>query len=130
MRLEVRKVRDEHVVRFEPSWPLRGLAYTPLYLDARTESLAWQPSSDEAFARYRSTGGRQPVMPEEIVPVEIEILASSTLLEAGSSLAVDVLGHDAARYPAFRHRHTVNRGYHTIHAGGRFDSHLLLPRVS
>jgi uncharacterized protein len=73
---------------------------------------------------------RQPVAPGEIVPVEIEILASSTLFESGSSLSVDVLGHDADRYPAFRHARTVNRGTHTIHAGGRFDSHLLAPVVS
>jgi predicted acyl esterase len=70
------------------------------------------------------------VTPEEIVPVEIEILASSTLFESGTSLAVEVLGRDAARYPGFRHRDTVNRGYHTIYTGGRFDSHLLVPRVS
>jgi predicted acyl esterase len=73
---------------------------------------------------------RQAVAPEEIVPVEIEIVASSTLFEAGSSLAVEIFGHDAARYPAFRHRCTVNRGYHAIPTGGRFDSHLLVPRVS
>jgi hypothetical protein len=69
------------------------------------------------------------VTPEEIVPVEIEVLASSTLFESGSSLAVEVLGCDAARYPGFRHGGTVNRGYHTIYTGGRFDSHLLVPRV-
>lgn len=70
---------------------------------------------------------RQPVTPGDIVPVEIEILPSSTFFESGSSLAVDVLGRDAARYTAFRHRNTVNRGFHTIHTGGRFDSHLLVP---
>lgn len=68
-------------------------------------------------------------MPEEIVPVEIEILASSTLFESGSSLAVAVSGRDGARYPGFRHHGTVNRGDHTIYTGGRFDSHLLVPRV-
>ncbi len=73
---------------------------------------------------------RQPVAPAEIVPVEIEILASSTLFEAGSSLSVDVLGHDADRYPIFRHARTMNRGTHTIHGGGQFDSHLLAPVVS
>ena len=59
----------------------------------------------------------------------IEVLASSTFFEAGSHLSVEVLGHDAARYPAFRHRRTVNRGEHTIYTGGRFDSHLLVPHV-
>ncbi len=73
---------------------------------------------------------RQPLAAGEIAPVEIEVLASSTLFEAGSSLSVEVLGRDAARYPAFRHRRTVNRGVHTLHTGGRFDSHLLAPFVS
>jgi predicted acyl esterase len=63
------------------------------------------------------------------VPADIEILASGTLFEAGSSLSVDVLGRDADRYPAFRHGCTVNRGTHTIHTGGRFDSHLPAPVV-
>jgi predicted acyl esterase len=222
VRLEVRKTRDDYVVRSEASWPLRASAYTPLFLDAATEALGCQPVSGAAAARYRSTGtgardrawfvhrftsstelagsmtlklwvstsdgddldlfvvlhklsaggdevffygfngfekdavakgwlrvshrdiealrsrpGRpwhthrryQPLTPGEIVPVEIEILPSSTLFESGSSLAVEVLGHDAARYPAFGHRKTVNRGYHSIHTGGRFDSHLLVPRV-
>jgi predicted acyl esterase len=222
VRLEVRKTRDDYGVRFESSWPLPGITYTPLYLDAKTEQLAGQPLPDASTVQYRSTGTRgrehawfvyrfgcdteltgsmalelwvstsegddldlfavvhklgpagdelhfygfngfakdavakgwlrvshretdaqksrpgrpwhthrhrQPVAPEEIVPADIEILASSTLFESGSSLAVEVLGRDAARYPGFRHRRTVNRGYHTIHTGGRFDSHLLVPRV-
>jgi len=79
---------------------------------------------------WHSHRQRQPVTSNEIVPVEIEILASSTLFEPGSSLAVEVLGHDAARYPVFRHGRTVNRGYHTIYTGGRFDWHLLVPRVT
>jgi hypothetical protein len=61
------------------------------------------------------------------VPVDIEILSSSTLFEAGTHLVVDVLGHDAARYPAFRHGRSVNRGVHTIHTGGPYDSHVLVP---
>ncbi|HLJ84774.1 MAG TPA: CocE/NonD family hydrolase [Candidatus Eremiobacteraceae bacterium] len=68
-----------------------------------------------------------PVQPNEIVPVEIEILASSTLFEAGSTLRIDVLGRDADRYPAFRHRPTVNKGWHSIHTGATYDSHLLIP---
>jgi predicted acyl esterase len=98
----------------------------------------WLRVSHRALDAARSRPGRpwhshlqrQPVAPAEIVPVEIEIVASSTLFEAGSSLSVDVLGHDADRYPVFRHARTVNRGIHTIHTGGRFDSHLLAPVVS
>ena len=30
---------------------------------------------------------------------------------------------------ADRHEDTVNRGAHVIHAGGKYDSHLLIPVV-
>lgn len=72
---------------------------------------------------------RQPVQPGEVVPVEIEILASSTYFEAGTSLRLDVLGHDADRYPAFKHGRSVNAGEHSIYAGGRYPSALLTPFV-
>lgn len=62
----------------------------------------------------------------EIVALDIEILPSSTWFEAGSRLQLDVLGRDAASYPAFRHGQGVNSGRHAIQAGGRFDSHLLI----
>jgi uncharacterized protein len=69
----------------------------------------------------------EPVEPDEIVPVEVEILASSTLFEAGSKIQVDILGQDADRYPAFAHRPTVNEGRHSVYTGGAHDSHLLMP---
>lgn len=88
------------------------------------------PTRSRAGRPWHTHRQRQALAAGEIAPVEIEVLASSTLFEAGSSLSVEVLGRDAARYPAFRHRRTVNRGTHTIHTGGRFDSHLLAPFVS
>src|SRR5205823_3749137 len=73
---------------------------------------------------------RQPVQPDEVVPVEIEVLACSTYFEAGTSLRVEVLGHDAARYPAFKHGRSVNRGTQSIQTGGRYPSALLTPFVN
>jgi len=64
------------------------------------------------------------------VPVEIEVWASSTCFGAGTRLYVEVLGHDAARYPAFKHGRSVNRGTHAIHTGGRYPSALLTPFVT
>jgi predicted acyl esterase len=69
----------------------------------------------------------EKLAPGEIVPIEIEILPSSTQFEAGERLALVVTGHDAAKYPAFKHRRLVNRGRHIVHCGGRFDAHLLVP---
>jgi len=71
----------------------------------------------------------EKVSADEIVPVEIEILSYSTWFEPASRLQVTILGRDAARYPAFRHRRLINCGRHVIHCGGRFDSHLLVPLI-
>ncbi|HYB04433.1 MAG TPA: CocE/NonD family hydrolase, partial [Nitrososphaerales archaeon] len=98
----------------------------------------WLRVSHRAIDPERSLPGRpwhshlksEPVKPDEIVPVEIEILASSTLFELGSSLEVDILGHDADRYPAFKHEPTVNQGWHSIYTGGSYDSDLLMPVVN
>jgi predicted acyl esterase len=43
----------------------------------------------------------EPFSAGEFVPVEIEILASSTLFEVGSRLQLAVLGTDVSRYPLF-----------------------------
>jgi predicted acyl esterase len=95
----------------------------------------WLRASHRALDLSLSRPGRpwhthraaEPVSAGEIVPVEIEILASSTLFESGSRLQLDLLGTDAARYPAFRHKQSVNRGDHFIHTGGAHDSYLLIP---
>jgi predicted acyl esterase len=69
----------------------------------------------------------QKIHPGEIVALEIEIWPSATLFEAGSSLQLAIQGQDAAKYPAFRHAKLVNRGWHTIFTGERYDSHLTVP---
>jgi uncharacterized protein len=78
---------------------------------------------------YHSHDRLEKVAANEVVPIEIEILSSSTWFEAASRLEVGILGRDAAKYPAFSHHRLVNRGTHRIHCGGRFDSHLLVPLV-
>lgn len=69
----------------------------------------------------------------EIAPLEIEILPSGTRFNAGERLRVIVQGRDI--YPQPRpsvqnlHENSVNRGFHVLHTGGRYDSHLLVPVV-
>jgi predicted acyl esterase len=97
----------------------------------------WLRVSHRELDALRSRPGRpwhthlkhEPIEPGQVVPIELEILASSTLFEAGSTLVLDVMGCDAARYPAFRHARTVNRGQHSLHTGGSTDSFLLVPIV-
>jgi len=86
------------------------------------KSLPWQPWLKHE--RLLKLG------PGEIVPVDIEILPSGTAFNAGEALRLVVQGYDIVDF-WYRHRHeeTLNRGHHVIHAGGRYDSHLLVPVV-
>jgi putative CocE/NonD family hydrolase len=65
-----------------------------------------------------------PVTPGQPTELVVEIWPSSTLFEAGSELVVEIGGSDADRYPALRHKDTVNRGPHTIHTGPATQSAL------
>jgi putative CocE/NonD family hydrolase len=84
-------------------------------------SRPWQPVLAHERAR--------PVDPGEVVPVDIEILPSSTLFRAGESLVLVVQGRDLFEHPALAHDRTVNEGTHTLHTGGAYDAHLLVPVV-
>ena len=95
----------------------------------------WLRASHRELDASRSTPLRpwhchtriEKLRPGDIVPLEIEIWPSATLFEAGCTLQLTIQGHDAARYPAFRHRKLVNRGWHTIFTGGQYDSCLAVP---
>jgi len=95
----------------------------------------WLRASHRDLDQSRSTPLRpwhshtriQKLRPDEAVPLEIEIWPSATFFETGSTLRLTIQGHDAARYPGFRHRKLVNRGRHTIFTGGRYDSCLTVP---
>lgn len=72
-----------------------------------------------------------PLAPGEVVPVEIEIWPSGTHFDAGELLRIVIKGSDLHTVALLsRHAVTRNRGRHTLHAGGEYDSHLLLPVLS
>ena len=71
----------------------------------------------------------------EIVPVDIEILPSSTLFKTGESLVLVVKGSEIIPTPPhaimrYEHKETVNKGTHLIYAGGKYDSFLLVPVIA
>lgn len=72
----------------------------------------------------------QPIQPNEIVPVEIEILPFSVLFEKGTTLELVVKGSDIAKEATVQHDKLVNQGFHQIHAGKDYDSYLVLPVVN
>lgn len=112
------------------------------FYDNGPVALGWLRASHRALDEARSTPW-QPVHshrkesrlgPGEIVPVDIEIWPSSTLFRAGESVRVVVKGMDIYRdalpnLPFARHEDLRNAGTHIIHAGGEYDSHLLIPAV-
>ncbi len=69
--------------------------------------------------------------PGEVVAVDIEIWPSGTRFLGGEQLRLVIQGRDVYEYPPgivkMAHSTTRNRGTHVIHAGGRYDSHLLIP---
>ena len=83
------------------------------------------------YQPYHTHTSEQLLSPGEIVPVDIEILPSSTLFRAGESIRVLVQGKDVHEYPrdeiSVGHWETRNSGQHVIHTGGQYDSHLLIP---
>lgn len=100
-------------------------------------ALGWLRVSQRGLDADRSTP-LQPVLAHEeslklksgdIVPVEIEILPSSTLFKAGEALEIAIQGRDHFDHHALAHNATVNKGTHVIHMGGSYDSHLLVPVI-
>jgi putative CocE/NonD family hydrolase len=104
-------------------------------------ALGWLRVSHRELDEKRSTP-YQPILkhqreiklkPAEIVPVEIEILPSSTLFEQGEKLRLLVQGSDIYSYPeeyhSDGHTATVNKGEHIIYTGGEYDSYLLVPVI-
>ncbi|MEO1057556.1 MAG: CocE/NonD family hydrolase [Actinomycetota bacterium] len=99
----------------------------------------WLRVSERALDEERSTEWQpvlrhdypQPISPQEIVPVDIEILPSSTRFGAGESLQLVVQGTDLFEHPALGHAysHEVNQGTHSIYTGGDRASYLLLPHI-
>jgi predicted acyl esterase len=69
----------------------------------------------------------EPIAPGEPTQMAIEIWPSSTYFEVGSELVIEILGHDADRYPVLRHKTAINRGTRTIHTGGAMPSALVVP---
>lgn len=85
------------------------------------KSSPWQP--------VLTHNNPKKISKNEIIPVEIEILPSSTLFRKGEVLELVIQGRDIFKHPAMGHHYSVNKGKHSIYAGDNYDSHLLVPRI-
>ena len=109
------------------------------HFDDGPVALGWLRASHRELDEAKSTP-QQPIQahrrqlmlkPGEVVPMEIEIWPSGTHFDAGEGIRVTVQGSDIYDYEAMCDRHTllINKGKHTLHTGGRYDAHLLIPVV-
>jgi hypothetical protein len=68
--------------------------------------------------------------PGEIVKVEVEIWPTCMVFKKGNRIQLDVQPRDGAGSAGYLHYHAdYNTGNNTIHAGGKYESYLLLPVI-
>jgi predicted acyl esterase len=68
--------------------------------------------------------------PGEIVKVDVEIWPTSMVFKKGHRIRLDVQPRDGVGSQSYLHYHAdYNTGTNTIHAGGRYESYLLLPVI-
>lgn len=116
-----------------------GFTYYAFHEDGPV-ALGWLRASHRALDPVRSRDWQpvhahtheDPVPPGRPVPLDIEIWPAATLFRAGETLRVVVQGSDVytespPQLPFARHTALRNAGRHLVHAGGGYDSHLLVP---
>jgi hypothetical protein len=102
------------------------------------------PERSRPHRPYHPHDERQPVTPDEIYEVDVEIWPTSIVVPAGSCLAITIGGKDFERPDTqglmkgsgiFLHNDAADRpvdvfnGVNTIHTGGSHASYLLMPFV-
>ncbi|HVB00743.1 MAG TPA: CocE/NonD family hydrolase [Acidimicrobiales bacterium] len=103
-------------------------------------ALGWLRVSHREVDPARSTEERpwlthrrlMPMSQGEILPVDIEVWASSTKFEPGECLRLTVQGNDIFKYDlpqAQLHQESVNQGRQVVYTGGACDSYILVPVV-
>ena len=89
------------------------------------------PGRSRPWRPFLSHDRSEKVRPGEVVAVEVEILPSSTLFEAGETLSLAISGRDIFfEQEIFGHDDTVNTGLHELHAGAAYPSHLIVPIIA
>jgi predicted acyl esterase len=90
------------------------------------------PARSKPYRPFHPHDELQKLTPGEIVPVELEIWPTSVVFEPGERLVLEIAAHDEPRIAPFLHddpRDRICAKTVTLHTGGRFDSHLLLPVI-
>jgi predicted acyl esterase len=128
----VRKFRGGRHVRFEGSFGFGRDVVTKGWLRVAHRRL--DEARSEPWRPFHPCDRPEPLSRGQVVPVEIELLPSSTLFRRGEVLRLDVQGHWFWRRSPFFGMFPV--AYRAsppatviLHLGGPADSHLLVPRI-
>ena len=82
------------------------------------------PERSTSYRPYHAHDEEQKLTPGEIVPIEVEIWATSMVFGVGDRIRLDVNAHDGQHYFA-----AYNLQDNTIYTGGERASNVLLPIV-
>jgi uncharacterized protein len=84
------------------------------------------------YRPFHSHDELQKVNPGQIVPAEVEIWPASLVFHPGQRLVLEIGARDDPKIVPFTHtekRDRIQTGINTVHAGGEYDSYLLLPVI-
>jgi predicted acyl esterase len=82
------------------------------------------------YRPYHKHTRRLYLTPGEIVKVDVEIWPTSMVFKRGHRIRLDVQPRDGVGSASYMHYHAdYNTGTNTIHAGGKYESFLLLPVI-
>ena len=82
------------------------------------------------YRPYHKHTRRLYLKPGEIVQVHVEIWPTSMVFKKGDRIRLDVQPRDGVGSQSYMHYHAdYNTGTNTIHAGGEYESYLLLPVI-
>jgi len=88
------------------------------------------PDKSTPWRPYHAHKRRLYLKPGEIVKVDVEIWPTSMVFAKGHTLRLDVQPRDGVGSQGYMHYHAdYNTGANTIHAGGEYESYLLLPVI-
>jgi predicted acyl esterase len=90
------------------------------------------PVRSRPYRPYHNHNELQKLEEGEIVPVEIEVWPASIVFDVGHRLVLEIGSRDDPRIAPFTHTDPQDRiqtGTVSIHTGGSYDSHLLLPLI-
>jgi uncharacterized protein len=88
------------------------------------------PARSLPYRPYHCHDERQWLKPGEPVDLLVEIWPTSMVFAKGHRLRLDIQPRDGFGSAPYTHYNSdYNSGRNTLHIGGRFDSHLLLPVI-